>query len=281
MVGEMGPDRRSPGHRTTCKLANPKDDRSRSLAVAKAIFCELLSPQQASGLAEDMLQISAEDIARCSEFLGDRPCRHVSQGLVPVDVEETRPQGALAHSLVALAAAAVACAALRGWLNLLLGSLEHMMVASINANEYSSDMLQVALLQGRSKRLRLDEDYIAAVHSAVAEGRARCAGALVRAGGGLAVSSANNLPGRWLSQYQAAGFLTFTSGDLSLAMDGSRVGNPAQENEVLAVWSPIFDRGMVLPVQAGAGRTEPQKPEPCHDPLRIHSRANWDLNDSK
>ena len=93
----------------------------------------------------------------------------------------------------------------------------------------------------------MDEDFIKEVHAAVADGKALTCTAMVRATGRGAVNSAQDWPGRWLSQ----SWLTLAcKGDLSIALDASRIGNPAQEAEVLLVWSLAQNRGAIVPMQA-------------------------------
>lgn len=246
--------------------ACPKDERSRSAGLLESLLCGVLSPEEADEFSQDMLTMSASDFVVCPDSFGQGPCRHVKEGLLNIEVAADSPQVCFARRLSALCQSAMACAACRNWAYILLSGFDNSMVSAVGALESDEEPLNDELLRGPVKRMRLDEDYIEAYHRAVAEGRASSVGALARARGGLAPRSANNLPGRWLSQYQAEGFLTFLRGDLSLALDGSRVGNPAQENEVLALWSPEADRSMALPIQATFCRSPPPEEPPRAGP---------------
>lgn len=119
--------------------------------------------------------------------------------------------------------------------------------------EFDREVLDEHLAMGHKKRLRLDEDFVAEVHKRVANGDVATCSAVVRVSERLPTKTAENLVGRFLNTYMAAGWLTMKGGDLGLALDASRVGNPAQETLVLCAWHPGSGRAMALPVQVCLG----------------------------
>lgn len=95
----------------------------------------------------------------------------------------------------------------------------------------------------------MDEDLEAAMRAGVREGRAPHPAALARATRIMNVQTAADITPKYLAQCVTLGKLTFAKGDLSMASDASRVGNPAVELMVEIIYSHKAMYGFVLPPQ--------------------------------
>ena len=123
---------------------------------------------------------------------------------------------------------------------------------AINANLFEIDPLDLKRMSDpKSKRRRLDEDFKrAVVTKAKEEGRAQSGAHFLRAEG----SSAFRLAQRWqvfeMLYHQSAGWRSFAHAKcIGLVSDAARLGDPAEEALVCALWAAGGSGSVVLPPQ--------------------------------
>lgn len=117
---------------------------------------------------------------------------------------------------------------------------------------FECDPSKASLLRGAARRLRIDEDYKAAVSMELAKQKR------VHSGSQLVKATAKHDPSlvlKWqheqLRKYQAAGHRSFEKSTVvCIAEDACRVGEPKQETMVYICWTAKDDKAMFLPVQA-------------------------------
>ena len=99
----------------------------------------------------------------------------------------------------------------------------------------------------------MDNDTVDEIHDAVAAGLSHSCQAYVRAQGDkYSAGFGQDMSGRKLSRYLASIDLTFrtTGGDIGLTLDGTRAGNPAEENIVSMLWHCSKEIGAAMPIKA-------------------------------
>ena len=98
-------------------------------------------------------------------------------------------------------------------------------------------------LKGHKRTCRIDPDLKDEFTQAVFNKKAKSAAAFGRATGIVVSNTAANFTKQSLLEYMAAGMLTFASrGDMSVALDATRSGNPALEFLVILAWCCICRR---------------------------------------
>lgn len=228
-----------------------KEEQQASRAILSACLNELLGADEAAAQLGDFRSIGPAECGLCIVGAMEGVCCHVRDGLLEADAGEDAPQSKLVRLICNVVGFLFRCPALRAWTAACFSGLAQALETEISEGFFGRDLLDEDFAMGRKRRLRLDEDAVAQIHKSVANGRASSCAAVVRVNKKLCTKTADNLPQRFLGEYRAAGWLTFGHGDLSLVMDGSRIGNPAQETEVMCIWGPAQDRAMALPCQVG------------------------------
>ena len=115
----------------------------------------------------------------------------------------------------------------------------------------ATDALRANNVHGPARKRQIDEDFKqASVHVTLQKRRATTAGQWLKAD----AACHRKLGDRWneadLCSYQAACWMTFAkSQTLTVCVDGSRLGNPAEETINYVLWSPGNDYACWLPGQ--------------------------------
>ena len=109
------------------------------------------------------------------------------------------------------------------------------------------------MARSRKRALPMDEDYGGCILQAVWDGTCRSSAAFLQSHG-RQTQVGTKLEGRYINEYQAAGWMVGAKrGDLSIAPDGTRVGNPAEETLVIPTWSAKAELGMRIPPMVHLG----------------------------
>ena len=193
------------------------------------------------------------ECALCAAHRGAAPgCSHLTYFLYvasQVDID-TIEKGC--EFLLALSKAADAsCATLRTWFARLCRALAPILDARVLRGECDANVLKdIDLLKNGERRLRINDDYKAAILDAPSSGRATCGNSLARALGEVNPDSATGWLNNYLASYSASVALT-RAGDETIAYDATKIGQPAEECECYVAYRPDVDVGFVLPPQAG------------------------------
>ena len=101
---------------------------------------------------------------------------------------------------------------------------------------------------GEKRALNLDDDFVEEMHERCPEIGAASLSALARATGAMNDKTAYNLMTSKLLEYQAEGWLIGArKGDLSIAPDGTRVGNPAEDTVSVISYAHSVKKGSIAP----------------------------------
>lgn len=154
------------------------------------------------------------------------------------------------------------CEGVAQWVTDQLDKLGSAIDAAVRAMEGCSDPLQSKhVLVGKKKNLRIDEDVKTAYFEAVRDGRAHSVESLQSALDDPRGKAARNWIHERMQVAMAAGWVTGARGGcFSIAADGSRFGNPAEETVAYAWWHPSSSTAGWLPVQAGTVSSTPPPP---------------------
>ena len=122
-------------------------------------------------------------------------------------------------------------------------------------NLISTSLLLPISDHGEKRALNLDDDLVEELHERCAEIGADSLAALSRACGAVMDKTAYNLMDRKLLKYMAEGWLIgHHMGDLSVAPDGTRVGNPAEDTVSTIIFAHAVRRGMIAPGQVNSAK---------------------------
>ena len=123
------------------------------------------------------------------------------------------------------------CEAILAWLKMLLYFISGKVETEVKSMTSTRSLLDEVPLQGPVKKMRIDTDLVDEVNRAVADGKAHTCQALMRSRDStLPDRTVHDMAGKFLSAYLQAGILTFSSrGDVCVTLDGTRVGNPAED----------------------------------------------------
>jgi len=121
----------------------------------------------------------------------------------------------------------------------------------------ASDVTKETPMQGPKRKLRVDEDLRHHYsQGSVRSKRVHSGAQLAKATADVAVETARRWDDQTLLQYRAAAWATFEEGNIvSIASDGSRIGDPAEETIVFIAWDAKSDRAVFLPPQAFSEHT--------------------------
>ena len=205
-----------------------------------AFFAKLLGGSCLTSHPE--LQLDVPTLRQCDMFhdQADPCCEHMKLVFAASGNEGVAEQARAAEALLVAAPLMAVCPATATWIKVALASLSHDIAEAIPHKACRGDALQsrAAFRDDELKRRRIDEDLKKTVcTSMVLDGRAdqtRDGARLVGIGG----STASKWDEKEALKYQAACWkLCEQAGcSLSVALDGKRLGQPAEETEVFAAW---------------------------------------------
>ena len=223
-------------------------------------FQQALSPSFCASCLDnlDIGLIPRRHSRRCRDGLVDGVCSHLHEAMLPTLDDRTTLANRLALRLIDLSCQIGDCTAAHSLFSFMLQSL----VASLNmycenmeTERTLLDERPLETAQGRT--MNMDVDTVDEIHAAVASGAAANCQAYARAQvGKYTVGFAQDMVGRRLSRYLASIELTFKgyAGDVGLTLDGTRAGNPAEENIVAMIWHCAKLRGAVVPIKVISGK---------------------------
>lgn len=131
------------------------------------------------------------------------------------------------------------------------------------ADRPCSDPLDIKHLRAKSKKRRTDIDFeMAVVRRLQVESRASSSASFARARNDISDKTATCFDEASLRWHISSGWMSFVSCQrFALAFDASRLGEPAEETEVYALWSPCNGKAIYLAPQA------PKHGVLCRSPL--------------
>lgn len=235
-------------------------DRARCFALCAGLFLRLLTVRQQALCMTACPQSSNEMCKR--EPIVNQVCvclQTVSRGIAGVAGEPgMQALGALAEMCVF-----IDCPGVKVWALAQVSSLGAAIDGAVRELRGCSDPLRSRqVLAGPKRNLRVDEDVKVASFNAVREGRAHSVESLQVALGDSRSKGARHWVHERMQVAMAGGWLTGARcGCLSIAADGSRFGNPAEETIAYAWWDASSSTGGWLPVQVAPGPTPPAPPK--------------------
>jgi hypothetical protein len=240
--------------------------RSASRAFASAVLVAwLLFMLPSTSLDLAQAHISAGVAQRCQTgAVEDGLCCHI-QACRRAAMVEGSPQLKCAELWCALGLHTHCCHACKAWDEMLVRELATLVDAEVPAVAMTTDPKVGALITKRGPHERVDEDYKkAVVDVAVSSKRAKTCGQAIQADGVAVRQNANDWSDARTLLEQAACWDSFKECQcISVIGDASRVGNPAENCEVIAAWSPGVGAGVWLPPQAISYYTEGLTPIHC------------------
>lgn len=216
------------------------------------------------------LQLDVATLRQCDAFSNqdDPCCEHMKLVFAALGNASAAAQARLADALLVAGPLVAICPATVAWLSAALAAFSEDIAEAIPRKACKGDVLQsrAACRNDEMKRRRIDEDLKKAVCTdMVVDGRADQArdGARLM---GLGGATAAKWDEKELLNYQAACWkLCERSGcSLSVALDGKRIGQPAEETEVVAAWTwpqqvAFWLPPMVRGLASGRGPKRPQE----------------------
>jgi hypothetical protein len=226
------------------------DERECCRMLLNTLIAEIADRDSCIEFLDDASILARQVVGDCGDSVGGQPCIHMLNSWCSPEAVPDDHGACVASRLFVAYGARDTCGAMGHTLAPMLSGLAVLLDECVPRHEYPDDPLEVSLLRGKKRLLAVDEDFSQAMSAAVHAGRAPHCAALARSTLKIGVKSASNFSGRQLCLVQASAHLTFAvGGDLSVALDASRVGNPAVETMVLAAYSTVADRGVALPPQ--------------------------------
>lgn len=252
--------------------AQPGVRRGESRVVAEAAlhaFCEQMLPSDVRDALAVELNFTTGEGLVCDGSSGARAgtCRHelcVRHELGAAFEQEESPQRCVTKLLQSCARLSVGCVVAGHWLRGLLTSVAEL-IDNRPVGMVVCDPLTTPLtMTGPSKKRRIDEDTREAVSKTMrAEGRARTVGDWSRF-----TCTAGSTTQRWVKNEQAESLASMWGAPVSLAADASRLGEPAKEYLLSALWHPGKEVGGVGHLQAqcvlGVWRASACRPAVCY-----------------
>jgi hypothetical protein len=231
-------------------------ERQKAKALLLALLHSCLNPEQAD-IGGVLSHAVADSLQHCAEGASNGICSHmqtVTSMMPPVLGDGHEAVQMLVSVAIPLLQQmlhlVVGCNAAAAALTAVLEALAERLDQSIPLREFK-DPLKEDLLQGRSRKLRIDEDFKAVVTDQVRFGRRVLTGAEV-----VATTSVDEKQVRLWTQakmlsYQAACYREHSeaTGVFGIAEDASRISCPGEETVVYNLWCCQLDKGCFPPVQ--------------------------------
>lgn len=230
--------------------------RSKSAAVLRAWVAATCSPAVADIVAEE--NIPPHLAAHCDLVAKGGLCCHMCEAVLAQRLGSA-PQHIVADALARMWRTAVldGCEACGALYRHVVDRLEAHIWDNLPTIGSSSAMLSSQIADPSSerakKRRRFDEDLKRCVveKGSGRDGHATSARAFVRATGAASPSSAAYWVSQELIALQAGAWVTMSQGGaMHAALDGARIGNPAEDTELILAWSAASEKGCVCPPQA-------------------------------
>ena len=227
--------------------------KSKAKAMLEAFLGPWLGMDTAAAL--DFSAVWSTTVADlCELCLPGGRCEHMTTQVVPPAPGKHFVEQ-LVGLMLKLCSAALDCKAASQGLSELLGqiaSAAYKVLPTIS----STDPSKQHHLRGSKRSLRFDEDYRVHVMRTLPQKRQVMSGAhATRVDLEVQESRSRDWESKEVNTYlqsmwEQVGQHGHLKGPIGMVEDGSRIGNPSQETEVMAVWIPELHSGMVLPCQA-------------------------------
>lgn len=219
-----------------------------------------LGPTMSGERVSFMVPQAVRDACRsgcCDEGDSHSLCRHlldIAPKLAVLAGEASSEAQRSSHCMHSLLIAKGHCKSVASWLPAELARVAALLDEHVGKDGCSVDPLKCSHTYG--KRKRIDEDFKRAVSvKVVQKGMAASGAQWARAQEDLHVDAARRFDNQSLREEQAAGMLNMANGRIfSLAMDGSRLGEPAKEHFVSLLWCHDTGKSVWLAPQALARR---------------------------
>lgn len=210
--------------------------------------------------------------ARCPNRRdGDRMCVHIAKLMTFSDSSTWRELAMLLHSAIV---DATVCPSAAGLAEGFVRKIAQGVNGRVDQISLPTNILKEEhfMAQSGKRKARVDEDFIELVsQEKVRQKKIHCGSQLARATGDVPESACRAWDEQFLCRYQAEAWKQFASATfVSVAEDGKRIGQPAEETQMYVAWTPTGDKAAVLPPQALRGpiTIAMPTPEPRSRPLR-------------
>lgn len=252
-----------------CVFASQASRRRLDKARGSRLLTSILAKLVTGSVAQKAVEFPSAALLLCGARAGGRQaCEHLSPLMMGMSsVGSVSPQKVLSDTMHSLFQMQCACVSARSVLQGMLSFLGLRLPDQVPTAAFTSDPTQARLLdsdvpEGKRRR-RLGGDFKEFVATRVVQdGRAGSSHAFLRCDGQVTASASSPWEEKTVWEYQSAAWLTFSgSGSISIAIDGSRVGQPAREMEVCFAWENDKGVGAWCPPQAFMGPVVFQSPE--------------------
>ena len=182
-------------------------------------------------------EVPIDIMQACSESRLGLLCPHFQHGLATI----SKQSGDKNLHVFVLHKVAPVCSAVRSWCGKLLLDISQHITQQLEHLAYTSDPLKATPLdEHRSRKRPIDEDLRRAVVTrAATDKKAATPFALCKATDVAPAGLVYSWQDTWLLEYQSCSWLAAgQAGDITVACDAKRLGNPAEETEV---FSACFD----------------------------------------
>jgi len=226
--------------------------RQRALGMLQAFFIEVLGPVAASTL---LAYASVQDEAQlCRDYDAvHRQCSHSAEAFKDAWAHAGPPPCQAAVLLWNIFSQSTACEAAKRRLRSIVESVTESIVAAVPELGWSSDVAHAMshVLGPSGQKRKLDEDFKeAVVKRSLGLGHAHSVHAWLRVSERGDSSSASRVIDESLVRYMAAVREANNNVErLSIALDGSKLGQPLEETEVYLCWNPAAKLCFVAPPQ--------------------------------
>lgn len=236
------------------QMGKSRLDKHRSDRLLKAFLAKLLPPQEAL----QQVRCDEVDLNRCSDRVPHaKHCEHLAPLLGRIAARKAAaPQHLVCDLVVGLFQEQQCCVSAHKLLCTLVVRVGVVVDQQVPSASWTTDATETQLLDtslpDKKRRRRIDEDFKHAVATkVVASGRAGTSAAFLRSKGATSSTVSASWEERVVLEAQASSWASFASAPtVSIAIDGSRVGQPAQEMEVCFAWDPARGIGSWCPPQA-------------------------------
>lgn len=232
-----------------CSLKKKKEDKSLGSAILECWVSALCDVQQCVDL--DLPAIAPGAPGDCGYQQVSGTCRH------HVMVPPLRNAGTARHDvvkyLIDISASCTVCPVNAHILRCILEPLAEAMAATL-PTVAEQDALKRQHLQSHVRKMRIDEDYKHQVATRVRAGRARSGGDVTAVDSQMSRDTARGFAHLDIERLLAEQWNLYDgqqiSGVVSIVEDAARLGNPAEETTVYAMWHERGQHGFWLVPQA-------------------------------
>jgi hypothetical protein len=199
---------------------------------------------------EDCCSCGVDDLSRCTDGAYGGKCMHVRSSFTEVEWQTHNHHHQLVASLVSAFSHRNDCPTLLSWLPQVFDELCRHIDAVILERQVDVDLLRDddKPMRGKKRLLHICDDTRQAVSGAVQSGRAPHCRAMLKSIGGFSSKVGLNIESRELREFNAQGLILGKElGDMHVAPDATRCGNPAEDSFQVPCWLDRPQKGLVLP----------------------------------